>query len=72
MGTGKTFQKIFIILFYILHTYLLRLDSTHYIFSSEEYPWENHMSASTNDLRRLFEEELELISKVELYHHIVN
>ena len=30
------------------------------------------MSASTNDLRRLFEEELELISKVELYHHIVN
>ena len=30
------------------------------------------MSASTNDLRRLFEEELAFISKVELYHHIVN
>ena len=29
MGTGKTFQKIFIILFYILHTYLLNyLDLT--------------------------------------------
>ena len=29
--------------------------------NDEEYPWEHYVTASTNDLRRLFEKELLLI-----------